>query len=237
MTRASPLLTWGSLTLAGLFFAFAWLGAEAPAPAGGSLAEAALPLYEVVEAPDRHAGRRVVARGTYARDKTIFVTGARRGRALGARVLTPLRLAEGGRDLVVLVERGWIPSGEVDTFAERDEAGEEREVYGFLRPVSFGTAQREPNPQQDRWRSLRPVALQRQLPYPLLPLILVREAGSGVELPLAPVSAPYPAKLSLLWIASLVFGVGGLAAFWWGHRRVGSGGRLGALRRTFGRLG
>jgi cytochrome oxidase assembly protein ShyY1 len=177
--------------------------------------EPALTLDDVVADPERFAGRRVVARGRYDLERTVMVLGAWFDDRRGARVYTPLRIAEGGDDLVLLVDRGWIPEGEVDSFAGRDTADEEREIYGFVRPEHFGSAPRNaPETPSRRRRWLRPAALQRELPYPLLPMILEREAGSGVELPLAPVSAGPSSARSIpvgLWGVALAAAVAAAA--------------------------
>ncbi len=198
-----------------------WRAEREPPPL---VLEPAHPLDTVVADPGRFAGQRVFARGRYDLERTVLVSDARFDKRRGARVYTPLRIAEGGDDLVLLVDRGWIPDDEVESFTARDTAREEREIYGTVRPESFGSIPRPapdaPNPTRETppRRSLRPAALQRELPYPLLPMILEREAGSGVELPLAPVGAGPPAGRSApvaLW--GLALGCAGAAV--WRYRR------------------
>lgn len=153
----------------------------------------ALPLDRVVTDPERHAGRRVVVRGSYDIEQSVFVSGATFRGQIGARVYTPMQIAGAEGDLIVLVDRGWIPEDEIESFVDGDGARGEREIYGTVQPYVFAGPPREtPGVPQRRWQSLRPDALQQELPYTLLPLILSREAGSGVELPLVDVGAGPP---------------------------------------------
>ncbi len=167
-----------------------WLGRAAP-PAAQGLLEPALELHQVVADPERFEGRRVRARGVYDLERTVLVTEARRDRVRGARVWTPLHLAHGEGRLVVWIERGWIPEDEIDHFAERDEADTARVIYGRVRPLEFGPVPTEAGALPTRVEALRPPELQAGFAVPLLPLAVVREAGSGIELPLAP-AAPAP---------------------------------------------
>lgn len=188
-----------------------------PGPRTPITLQPALPLDQVVTNPGRHAGRRIVVRGSYDFARTVFVLGATFQEQTGARVYTPMRIAGGEGDLVVLIDRGWIPEVEIETFIERDVASGEREIYGTLQPQTFGSPPREPKDvPRRRWQSLRPGALQGDLPYRLLPLILSREAGSGVELPLAAVSGAPPGRptqraAQWLWVAAAALGLGSLA--------------------------
>ncbi len=182
----------------------------------------ALPLDRVVSDPERYAGRRVVARGRYDLEHSVFVLGSTFEGRRGASVFTPFRIAEAGDDLVVLVERGWIPKAEVELFSELDRASEEREIYARVRPQVFGPAPPEAKaPPRRVWRRFHPRALQKELPYPLLPMVLAREAGSGIELPVvAPLAAigagPGPPRAIPLglWAAAL-----GCAGVGWVLRR------------------
>ncbi len=157
---------------------------------GPTVPPPALALDVVVGDPDAHRGRRVVARGRYDLPRSIFVAARGFEGRDGARVYTPLQLAGAAGTIALLVDRGWIPDDEVEDFGERDGAGDERTLYGTVEPARFGEPPGDapPTPAR-RWRRLQPEALQAELPYPLLPLILTREAGSGVELPLADLGA------------------------------------------------
>lgn len=209
------LLVWGLLAAALACALLALRGEAGSRAARGAAFEAALALHEVVAEPGRFAGRRVVARGHYDLENTVFATGARRGRAEGARVFTPLRLADGSGELVVLIERGWIPKAELDTFMERDAAHGERMVYGRVAPVDFGAVPSAPRALERSRSALRPRELQASMDTALLPLMVVREAGSGVELPLAPVAAAPPGRLrgDAWWLlgVALLLGLGALS--------------------------
>ena len=201
--------------LGGVALLVAWWGLPRVV-SGPRVPPPALALDVVVGDPAAHRGRRVVARGRYDLPRSVFV--AERGfeGRVGARVYTPLQIAGGAGTIALLVDRGWIPENEVEDFGEHDTAGDERTLYGRVQPAHFGDPPAEaPETPARRWSRLRPASLQAELPYPLLPLILTREAGSGVELPLAAVGAGpathprWPSVVFALgiaaWALSLVF--------------------------------
>ncbi len=223
MSLRSRSAAWLALAGAAAVATALWDGSRGPGDVP-RVPDPALSLDLVVSDPAAHRGRRVVARGRYDLGRSVFV--AERGfeGRRGARVYTPLQIAGGAGAIALLVDRGWIPEDEVDGFADRDAAGDERTLYGTVQPARFGDPPAETAPPSTRrWRRLRPERLQAELPYPLLPLILTREAGSGVELPLAALGAGPPersrwARLSV-WLGCGALGAAAVALFL-GRRRA-----------------
>ena len=122
--------------------------------------------------------RPVVVAGTFDyTHEVVLRTRSRNGRA-GVHVLTPLRLA--GSDRAVLVDRGWIPFEESAPDARRvfQQPGA-AEVHGLARvaqprPNRFAPADAD-RPYLDAWFRADIARIQKQIPYPLLP-IFVEEA-------------------------------------------------------------
>jgi surfeit locus 1 family protein len=158
-----------------------------------------LALADALADPVAHAYRRVRARGTYDRTQSIVVAPVSRGLEEGARVLTPLLIPDAG--LAVVVDRGWVPSSELEAFLAADPSKGSRpvEVTGLAfrldpGPAAPGTA--EPSSRRVRWTHFDPSrpaqveALQAQLPYRLAPLLLQAQADGTSELPLGGFERP-----------------------------------------------
>lgn len=147
-------------------------------------------LADALADPAAHEFRRVRVVGRYDLSQSVLLLHVRRGLAEGARVLTPLRPAERPGS-ALLVDRGWIPLEEVETFPDADRSPEPVEVVGVLRALDLaGAAPRSPASRRVRWNRLRPELLQAQIPYPLAPLLLVREDDGTGRLPLGGVEPP-----------------------------------------------
>jgi surfeit locus 1 family protein len=142
---------------------------------------APIPLEQALADPDASAWRRVTVRGAYDHAQSIAVLRVRRGAEDGARILTPLRLADGRH---ILVDRGWAPYDHAKQIV--DSPGEPGEVEltalllrMALRAAPPGSAEKR----QIEWlsfdpgRTRHPTALQAQLPYPIEPFLLQRESG------------------------------------------------------------
>ncbi len=153
----------------------------------------------------------------------------------GMRVITPLRLA--GSNRVVLVDRGWLPlnaEGGVDRRAYPPPTGEVA-VRGLIRvPVTRSSdllpADVVPaGGRLEAWFWLDPAMLSTQLGTPVLPVILVAEAGAPTGLP----TAGYTLDLSegshlnyaIQWFAFATIAIVGPVLYWWGerNRRPGNG--------------
>jgi surfeit locus 1 family protein len=72
----------------------------------------ALSLNQIVPATDALEFRKVIAEGRFLADKTILIENRKHLGKTGYHVITPLQL--NGSDKVVLVNRGWIPTAQLD---------------------------------------------------------------------------------------------------------------------------
>jgi surfeit locus 1 family protein len=161
-----------------------------------------LALADALADPGAHAYRRIVARGTYDRAQSIVVTPVSRGLNEGARVLTPLLVPGSDRAvLAVLVDRGFVPSSELDTFLAGDlEKGPlPVEVTGLAFVLDVADAvpgTRDPASRRVRWAHFDPSrqaqvkALQAQVPYRLAPLLLQAQDDGKTQLPLGGFERP-----------------------------------------------
>ena len=119
--------------------------------------------------------RRVVVAGTWDYDHEVLVRrGAYQG-APGYHVLTPLRI-DGG-DRVLLVDRGWLPYAEAGPEERRAfRKGERGQVEGFAHQprvsgaTSPGPATGGPSGNVSVWPRVDLASIQRELPYPTLPI-------------------------------------------------------------------
>lgn len=112
----------------------------------------------------------------------------------GVHLVAPLVLE--GSDCAVLVDRGWVPTDQVEAARQGQFDAESGvvEVVGFLQPSQVlqgraaeraAQAAAQGGPRQE-WYRIDVAALQRQMPYPLFPLYLQQAPG-----PQGNVSLPY----------------------------------------------
>lgn len=112
----------------------------------------------------------------------------------GVHLVAPLVLE--GSDRAVLVDRGWVPTDQVEAARQGQLDAESGvvEVVGFLQPSQVlqgraaeraAQAAAQGGPRQE-WYRIDVAALQRQMPYPLLPLYLQQAPG-----PQGNISLPY----------------------------------------------
>jgi surfeit locus 1 family protein len=138
--------------------------------------------------PARHEFRRVGASGRFDLERSVLlVQRVRDGRA-GVHVVTPLRLA--GDERALLVDRGFVPQAGAEDFLASDDESGRMEVAGVLRPLAareLPVGRHEP---RLRWYRVDLAGLQRQLPYRLVPALLVRGETPGRALPEAGFAAP-----------------------------------------------
>lgn len=103
----------------------------------------------------------------------------------GGHLVTPLVL-DGG-DKALLVDRGWIPAADIESGRWQqyaDESGPQT-VIGFVQPsqILFGKAAEKaaqqvgPQGPTSQWYRIDVAALQRQMPYQLLPVFLLQSPG------------------------------------------------------------
>jgi surfeit locus 1 family protein len=124
--------------------------------------------------------RRVAARGAYLHDAAFaFGLTARAGEA-GARLVTPLALADGR---TLLVDRGWLPSALLPpAVPDGLEPAGEVVVEGVARDRSGGGRgpfQPADDPAGRRWYAWDLPAMAAAVGRPLLPVVLVAQPGPG----------------------------------------------------------
>ncbi|MDX1662691.1 MAG: SURF1 family protein [Candidatus Promineifilaceae bacterium] len=97
----------------------------------------------------------------------------------GGRLIAPLRIA--GREEAVLVDRGWIPAAETEP-AQWAQFGEPEAVTlaGTIQQTEVSRRAEPPEGPQEVWYRVNVEAIERQLPYELLPVYIV-QAPDGAE--------------------------------------------------------
>jgi len=156
-------------------------------------------LDEASRAPEDLQFRRADARGRFELADTVLVGGAEHGREVGYRVLTPLRL-EGSADEAprVLVDRGFIPLEQAPRFLPPESGTSDPvEVHGLV--LVLAVPEEQHGSRQNRqtytavWNPDRPKRVQAvvdQLPYPLLPVMLLSIEPEPAGLPIGEVARP-----------------------------------------------
>lgn len=120
--------------------------------------------------------------GRYDFDQQIILVQQSYEGRPGAHLVTPLRIA--GSDTAVLIDRGWIPAAEAsaDTLGAFDQPGE-LTVSGVvqLSQTLSGDRQTVTEGPQLEWYRVDIEAIQKQLPYPILPLYLLASPPDGFQ--------------------------------------------------------
>jgi surfeit locus 1 family protein len=122
--------------------------------------------------------RSVVVRGEFDFRQEVALRGQSWNGTLGARLLTPLRIA--GSDRAVLVDRGWIPyeeteNGQWPQYAQLGEVVVRGRLRASRQQTSLGF-RTDPTPMPGErltaWNQANVEAIGAQLPYPLLPVYI-----------------------------------------------------------------
>jgi surfeit locus 1 family protein len=198
------------------------------------LAEPTAPVAPALFAGDLAAldYRPAEARGTFDPAQEIVWRNQPRSGAPGVHVITPLRLA--GSDAAVLVDRGWLPYTQAEPSARAAypaPAGETL-IAGVLRRPVPRTADFLPAdpvlspdlPRVDAWFWLDIEQIQAQVPYPLLPMLLVQTSGADAyQLPLAEFTpdlsdGPH-LSYAIQWFAFAAIALFGPLLYWQHSRR------------------
>jgi surfeit locus 1 family protein len=136
--------------------------------------------------PAQLRDRQVEVQGTYDfSEQLILVQQNWQGRP-GAHLVTPLLLD--GEEVAVLVDRGWIPASDVEAgdLAQFDEAGSQS-VTGAIQLSQTLSDGRETiiDGKQQEWYRIDVEAIQKQMPYQLLPFYVLAspEEDTAGQLP------------------------------------------------------
>lgn len=124
--------------------------------------------------------RRIEATGTFDYEHQIVLKNQNRDAAPGVNLVTPFLLSDGG---VILVARGWIPydQSKPEQWAQFNEATGETTIVGMIQASQVLPGAQPPTAPQPEWFRIDIEAIQRQMPYPLLPVFLTQlpEPGRG----------------------------------------------------------
>lgn len=126
--------------------------------------------------------RRVTIRGVYDYTNEIVLRYRTHNGQAGVHLLTPLRLADG--EAVVLVDRGWIPYQQAEPDGRRAFQNGARgvvEIEGLVRQSeareeqsAAGAGGEGGRGREEAWSRVDLAAIERQMPYPLLPFWVER---------------------------------------------------------------
>jgi len=141
-----------------------------------------MPMVDLARTADAPlADRRVTARGTFDPAHEMLLRGQVLSGSPGVVVVTPLLGARG--DSAILVIRGFIPSPDGISVPQLDSLGEagEQSISGIARTIPGGSSRAQPllHDGHMTWKELELGALRRQLPYPVLGVVLFATPGAG----------------------------------------------------------
>ena len=174
----------------------------------------------------------VVVRGVYDFSQEIVLRNRAHEQAPGVHVITPLTIAES--EAAVLVDRGWIPyeAASPEARAAYHTPTGEVIVEGILRASQVRASTFLPAdptvgprlPRLDAWYWLTIGQVQRQAPYPLLPMFIEQAPSqnpsqlpvSGYDLDLS--EGPH-LSYAIQWFAFATILVVGPLAYWYQQRR------------------
>ncbi len=145
-----------------------------------SLNDVDLASTDLTAMPDRS----VTATGEFDFSQQIMLRVQNFQGSAGAHLVAPLRLE--GRDEAVLVDRGWIPEAlqTPENWPTFDEPGTVT-VQGIIRLTETARNVEPPSQPQSEWFRIDVEAIERQMPYELLPIYVLQSPppGGNQELP------------------------------------------------------
>lgn len=175
------------------------------------LSDVDLQSTDLTEMPDR----RVRASGVFDFSEQISLNVQNFRGSAGVHLVAPLRLE--GRDEAVLVDRGWIPEAEADpqSWSQFDESGVVT-VEGVIRLTETARNVDPPERAQQTWFRINVEAIERQMPYELLPVYVLQappEAGNQSlpyrQVPVVDLSEGPHLSYAVQWAAfALMLGIG-----------------------------
>lgn len=139
-----------------------------------SLNEVDLQSSDLTTMPDR----KVQATGVFDYSEQILLKVQNFNGSAGAHLVAPLRLE--GRDEAVLVDRGWIPEQEIDpaSWSQFDETGAVT-IEGVIQLTQTARNAAPPEEPQQEWFRINVEAIERQVPYDLLPVYVLQSPPEG----------------------------------------------------------
>ncbi len=169
--------------------------------------------------------RPVTIRGVFDPAHEILLRNRSLNGITGYHIITPLRLSDGS-GAAVLIDRGWIPLTESTPDARRKLAPAPGEVVvaGIARqPEVYLGGPKDPppgpeRPRLDAWFRVDVARIQKQVPYPLLPIFIETQPVPGAP-PALPQPVPPPELdagphlgYALQWFAFAIILVAGYGA-------------------------
>jgi surfeit locus 1 family protein len=166
--------------------------------------------------------RSVVVRGEFDFTQEVALRGQSWNGTLGARLLTPLRIA--GSDRAVLVDRGWIPyeeteNGQWPQYAQPGEVTVRGQIRASRQDTGLGF-RTDPTPvpgeRLTAWNQANVEAIGAQMSYPLLPVYIQQapDPDPDTVLPYASLSpldlsdGPHLGYAGQWFLFAIVFAVG-----------------------------
>lgn len=144
------------------------------------LGDAPVAVPDSVDDIENWRYRRIRAKGHYETAYQILLDNQIENGIAGYHVITPFR-AEGSKGLL-LVDRGWIPTGDRSRLTKIDTPEDLLEVTGFAWVPSTRFYELAPPPAsnawQPLWENMDMARYQKAVPYPVLPFVLRLDAGS-----------------------------------------------------------
>lgn len=132
-----------------------------------SLNEADLQSIDLAQMPDR----RVIATGTFDFSEQILLKVQNYRGSAGSHLVAPLRLE--GHDVAILVDRGWIPESQsAPSVWEQFEEPGTVTVEGVIQRTQTARGVDPPTQPQQEWFRIDVQAIERQLPYRVLPVFI-----------------------------------------------------------------
>ncbi|MBX3012859.1 MAG: SURF1 family protein [Caldilineaceae bacterium] len=122
--------------------------------------------------------RRIQVTGTFDYSNQVLLKNQNRQTEPGTNIVTPLLLPNGQ---AILVARGWIPydQSKPEAWDAFTEATGETTVIGMVQKSQILPGAKPPTEPQTEWFRIDVEAIQRQIPYPLLPGFLTQLPEPG----------------------------------------------------------
>jgi surfeit locus 1 family protein len=106
----------------------------------------------------------------------------------GVHVVTPLRVP--GREAAILVDRGFVSGRQLRGFLDGDSGTAAVRVEGILRPLRARRLPEGEHERRQRWYRVDLAGIQRQVAYPLAPVLLVQGETPEGRLPVGGFDPP-----------------------------------------------